>query len=548
MGIFSSYEKKEEDSKQFTELAFQLNILICGNYNINKLNTYLDKIEDKSNNQEGKYIKYGKHKNMKDWQYYFFPEDKIEENTFDFIENQMILNNKKNLILFYCGKDFDPQKLLEFYDNQAEIYHPQFIIITETNKKFEYQNIKKINPKFINIIPIEKNFDLLIQILKICSYYNELGDEVGFPKMIIKKEIINIDSKLMSKYLFTINCLVCGKPGVGKSLFINKILGENKCMSLYSEEDSLTSKIVKYIHSELPITIYDTPGFNNDKQINRVEQLILDKNKNLKEQKNKIHFIFYLMNTQSSRGFSDREITFIQKLLEEKMNIYFVLTHAETKSKSDNYKATVQLGLKKNKLNVNVENIFQVELKKDVFGLKELFNYLFEKYQNEKIKNTIDSKNLQNIKSFFLKDINSEKDIIEHATALSNRIINNFSLLASSLGEGDKVKGRTMLSCALIKIISKIYDKNITDDECLIIIEQNGYNNEIEDTEEKKTNSFLSFFIPNTAAKEINYLGKKLIKLNNDKLQNNKKQLYNYINKICQSINEAINNLDKIKD
>lgn len=44
----------------------------------------------------------------------------------------------------------------------------------------------------------------------------------------------------MSKYLFKITFLVCGKPGLGKSLFINKILGENKCMSLYSEEDSLS--------------------------------------------------------------------------------------------------------------------------------------------------------------------------------------------------------------------------------------------------------------------------------------------------------------------
>ena len=142
--------------------------------------------------------------------------------------------------------------------------------------------------------------------------------------MIIKKELINIDSKLMSKYLFTINCLVCGKTSAGKSLFINKILGENKCMSFRSEKDSLTSKIVKYIHSELPITVYDTPGFNKDEEIDKVEQLILDKNKNLKEQKNKIHFIFFLMNIQSGRGFSDREITFIQRLLKEKIPIQII--------------------------------------------------------------------------------------------------------------------------------------------------------------------------------------------------------------------------------
>ena len=68
----------------------------------------------------------------------------------------------------------------------------------------------------------------------------------------MSKKIININSKLISQYLFIINCLIYRKPRIGKSLvifFINKILGENKCMSLYSDENSLTSTIVKYIHS-----------------------------------------------------------------------------------------------------------------------------------------------------------------------------------------------------------------------------------------------------------------------------------------------------------
>ena len=55
--------------------------------------------------------------------------------------------------------------------------------------------------------------------------------------------------------------------------------------------------------------------------------------------------------------------------------------------------------------------------------------------------------------------------------ALSYRIINNFLLLASYLGNGPNVKGTTILSCAVIKLISKIYIKNMKDDKCLIIIE-----------------------------------------------------------------------------
>ena len=41
----------------------------------------------------------------------------------------------------------------------------------------------------------------------------------------------------------------------------------SKFDSLTSYGDLSPSKIVKYIHSELPITLYDTPGFYNDEQI-----------------------------------------------------------------------------------------------------------------------------------------------------------------------------------------------------------------------------------------------------------------------------------------
>lgn len=61
--------------------------------------------------------------------------------------------------------------------------------------------------------------------------FNQLGDEIGFPKNLVKEGLLEKDKELMIKNSFTFNILVCGKPGVGKSTFINRIMGEEKCFS-----------------------------------------------------------------------------------------------------------------------------------------------------------------------------------------------------------------------------------------------------------------------------------------------------------------------------
>ena len=108
----------------------------------------------------------------------------------------------------------------------------------------------------------------------------------------------------MSKDLFTINILICGKPGIGKSTLINIILGKNKCFSGIGTS-SLTQRVVKYIHDKYPIVIYDTPGFENKANVESLKRLVQRKNKSLKEQKNRIHFVLYLLNKETSRTFTD---------------------------------------------------------------------------------------------------------------------------------------------------------------------------------------------------------------------------------------------------
>ena len=106
-----------------------------------------------------------------------------------------------------------------------------------------------------------------------------------------------------------------------------------------------------------------------------------------------------------------------------------------------------------------------------------------------------------------------------------------------------------MLSTAIIKIISKIYNINITTKECLELIETLSYTNElrIDDTASRKIEkTFAAIFYDNgPAAKEVDYLAEYLINKYNKKLENDEFFL-KYINNYIESINNSIESLKEI--
>ena len=548
------------DSECFSKITFHVNILICGNYIEEIIEKDLDNVRVIQKYEGLNYIKKGGHKNINDWNYFFFPKNTdIGKNTLTFIRDSIKNLDYKNLILFYSGlNNFSYEDLLNFYDNQAEIYQSNIIIITKSEEKFVMPKLKRMNPNLIRNINENDTIGQLINIIEVTSYCNELGDEIGFPKKFVNEKVLEKDNQLAIKDSFTFNILLCGKPGAGKSSLINRILGKNKCFS-GKGTSSLTSHIVKYIHDKYPIVVYDTPGFEKEQDIERVKKLIEEKNKTLDEEKDKIHCVLYCINTMAERTFIKNEFNFLKSLLDQKMDIFFIATHARTKENSRDYIEATKMSLIQNSnSDTRIENledyIYPVELKDEgenkKFGIKEVFEALYDKYKDEKINEEISKYNIKDINSIFLNEIKSKEDAKRRFTALAQRAKSNFKLLASSMGDRISSKGTTMLSTSIIKIISNIYNHPITTRECLEFIESKKYTNELiaSDTSKRKIEKmFASIFYSGPAAKEVDYLSNCLIEEYNKEIDIDR-IYYENLNKIRQGINEAIESLKKIND
>ena len=556
-------ESAQSDSQYYQQVSFEINILVCGNYKEEELEKELKDIKE-FGDEKMKYFKKGCHKIITEWAYYFFKKNKeIGKNTFRFIEDSILNhNNSKNLILFYSGyKDFTAKDLLLYYDEIMTNYHPNILIVEQKNEKISLPVLKKINKNFIRICKEEniRDLNILINIIEISSYYNQLGDEIGYPKKLVDQNLLEKDDYLITKYLFTINILLCGKPGSGKSTLINNILGKEKCLAKLGN-NSITTKIVKYIHDKYPLVLYDSPGIETEDDVKPIQDLINEKNKTLNEEKNRIHCIFYLLNRKDERTFYRKEFELIKNLINQKMDIFIIITHSESEHNSEEYIEAAKIQICQNsndkqEIKDLKKYIYPVELKNEQhykkFGLKALFNSIYQKYKEEKILYEINKRNIQDVESKFLKDFLTKDSLKEKLKALSLRVKANFKLLAASLGTGPNVKGTTMLSSSVIKIISSISNHKITSEACQRFIEGKGYTNELisHDSFSRNFEKLLAsvFYFNGPASKEVNEISDHLIEIYSNEM-NDDKIFYKFINDLRKSINQAIDSLQNIND
>ena len=155
----------------------------------------------------------------------------------------------------------------------------------------------------------------------------------------IAQEAINaIADKI--KNLKTLNIMVAGKTGVGKSTLINSVFREKLAETGMGKP--VTDHMRKITKKEIPLAIYDTRGFELGKEVQtEVKKEVIDTiSKGLATQDiNKaIHCIWYCINTASNRVESE-EIEWLKELSKDnqitQVPIIIVLTQSFSKKKAD---------------------------------------------------------------------------------------------------------------------------------------------------------------------------------------------------------------------
>lgn len=229
------------------------------------------------------------------------------------------------------------------------------------------------------------------------------------------------------KNLKTLNIIVVGKSGVGKSTLINSLFRGNFAETGLGRP--VTSEIRKKVKKDYPLAIYDTPGFElSNSQQNKVKEEILDiirKGCTSKDINDAIHCIWYCVNVGANRTFDDSELKWLKEFTESnkitQVPIIVVLTQAVPKKKAAEMKLLVE------KENLDIVKVvpvlaqdmdFDEEYVARAYGLDHLIDVMAEVLPNE-LQNT-----LQNI----------QKASLEAKKKASQTVI--ATAVAGSFGEG----------------------------------------------------------------------------------------------------------------
>lgn len=140
----------------------------------------------------------------------------------------------------------------------------------------------------------------------------------------IAQEIIQLTEKEM-KDLASINILILGKSGVGKSTLINTIFREKIAATGIGKP--VTKHLQKISRKDVPIIIYDSRGLELSVEVqeqvqDEVFSLVDDK----KNSKDAIHLAYYCIQATSSR-IEDTEIKLIEEI-SKKIPVIIVLTQS----------------------------------------------------------------------------------------------------------------------------------------------------------------------------------------------------------------------------
>ena len=242
--------------------------------------------------------------------------------------------------------------------------------------------IKNLRNKLLTIIAnIEVNID-----------YPEYEDAIVYTNELLKTNIIEIKNELKkivdesekgSIIKNGINIWIVGKPNVGKSSLLNRLINEDK--AIVTDVEGTTRDIVegKIVINGIEINLIDTAGIRQTSNV--VEKIGVEKSKSILETSDLLLAIF-----DGSKPLTKDDLD-ILKEIENKKSIIIInkedLPMQIEKEKFSRYK-TLQISIKENKgINDIIEEI------KSLFNLNELetqdFTYLSNARQINLIKNCL---------------------------------------------------------------------------------------------------------------------------------------------------------------
>lgn len=206
--------------------------------------------------------------------------------------------------------------------------------------------------------------------------------------------------------LKTLNIIIVGKSGVGKSTLINSIFKDDFAETGLGRP--VTKEIRKLEKKGYPLAIYDTPGFElSSSQQNRVKDEIIElihKGYKGKDVNDVIHCIWYCINVNGNCTFDETEIKWLRALTEANSTnvpVMVILTQAVPKKKAAEMKALAE------KENLDIVKVVPV-LAKDInfddeytakaYGLDTLIELMSELLPEE-LQDTLQHVQIASLKS-----------------------------------------------------------------------------------------------------------------------------------------------------
>ena len=413
---------------------------------------------------------------------------KLFKDTISSLENNWIINKVINIL---NNKNYSESDYLKIYYDLIDKakYFNVFAINYLTKEEIIrfFENFNKdyeenlINSSCYPFFLIDKMVISKVELYKYIKNINKnrpdlyrynSKDIIEYDNDSLKDKIIDIYSYYYQKqnkrnYSRTLNIMVCGKKRTGKTFLINELLFENRSLS---KENNYTTEIRSYEHKLFPITFYDFPGFsdNEDKEIYNANNYISTFNEEYKYLKNRIHLIFYMLQSDSGRVLQDKEVKIIENFLKSNIPVFFISNRVQ-KNIIKSFKRDIEERMKCIKSDIPYENI-----KSHLFildssnkSIKKFLNSVIKelnisKEANENIINELSFQNsFNNSSGYDINDnlISSSWVIIENSEAKFEKVLKD---MKKSIFFNDFSKAFKAIEIKIKNIIDKIQRESKT--------------------------------------------------------------------------------------